>query len=324
MERALLLFEPKFPCWDEETFALAGEGSSPRELEKPGYAIKVKDGWVLTAAGEKARLEYAACCGLPAEEIGAFDPEEALWNNRLYLLMERAFTGQFGVKEYSVAESFPVLPSLTGDQLWQKEEGTVRYLWPENPLIKDFLREFPNWGVAARKLPAPGAEALEKWASEKGVKQEELSFNLVLRSRYDFELYRHEAPLAADRFRLKDADRLFFLRAKPAETDKIYETLGKLHLFLLAQRRIYIPGWADIDSQEQENWTMLVLVTTTEEELSEIKKELQKSGKTLIDPARPLFITGTSLERQRKERKPRATVYDWFCEVSEHIVRPDL
>lgn len=28
MDRALLLFEDKFPCWDEETFALVGENVS--------------------------------------------------------------------------------------------------------------------------------------------------------------------------------------------------------------------------------------------------------------------------------------------------------
>lgn len=54
MDRALLLFEDKFPCWDEETFALVGENvSSLSELAGDGLLVKDGEGYVLTEKGEK-------------------------------------------------------------------------------------------------------------------------------------------------------------------------------------------------------------------------------------------------------------------------------
>ena len=153
---------------------------------------------------------------------------------------------------------------------------------------------------------------------------DEVRFNLILRSRYDFELYRKEAHLPDDLYYMKDADRLFFLRATGDNYDEIYDAIGKLHLFLLGQRRVYIPGYADIDSQQQENWTMIVMAADNERELEGVYERLSHDGRNLIDPANPLFIVGTSIERLRLQPKPEYTVYDWFCDCSVHIVRPDV
>ena len=58
MDRALLLFEDKFPCWDEETFVLVGENvSSLSELSGNGLLVKDGGGYILTEEGEKRRKE---------------------------------------------------------------------------------------------------------------------------------------------------------------------------------------------------------------------------------------------------------------------------
>ncbi|MEG1912830.1 MAG: hypothetical protein RR091_10110 [Cloacibacillus sp.] len=322
MERALLLFEDKFPCWDEETFVLAGENLLLLgKLEAAGLLARAGGGYVLTKAGEKLRRKTAEQSCLPASDIGPFVPEEALWRNRLYLLMEHAFIGQYGIKEYTVDERFPVIPALARDELWVRENGTVSYIWQEHPLVRSLIERFPKWGVAARGCAAPGQAALDDWARESGAFTQELRFDLMLRSRYDFDLYRKSQQEPTDRFKLKDADRLFFHRAR--STNETLDLIGRLHLFLLANRRVYIPGYADIDSQQQENWTMLVLATDGEKELEETASVLRGFGSALIDPARPLFIVGTSIERLRMQNRPEYTVYDWFCDRTVHIARPD-
>ncbi|MDY3869073.1 MAG: hypothetical protein SOZ52_06855 [Pyramidobacter sp.] len=325
MMQSLLLFEDSFPCWDEETFALAGE--EPQSLiwlTERGLVEKRGDGCILTPEGETERLKCAQEMGVPALPIRPFDPDSALWNNGLYLLMDRAFVGQYGVKEFSVDEELPVVPNLSRGELWAEENGCVRYVWPQQPVVKSFLNRFPHWGVAARRTGAPGDGALRQWAEKEQVQTGFQRFNLVLRNRYDFELYRKEPRAPEDIFRMKDADRFFFVRTSDKSPDEIFDVIGRLHMFMLAQRRVYIPGYADIDSQEQENWTLLVLTADTEEELESVCHRFSREGKNLIEPANPLFIIGTSVERLRRQKTPEDTAYDWFCNHCRHIVRPDV
>lgn len=69
---------------------------------------------------------------------------------------------------------------------------------------------------------------------------------------------------------------------------------------------------------------MMVLVADAERTLGSISKRLSAHGKALIEPANPLFIIGTSIERLREQNKPEDTVYDWFCDRTVHIARPDI
>ena len=62
--------------------------------------------------------------------------------------MERAFIGQFGIKEYSANETLPSVPKLAREELWKIEDGRVKYMWPESPLARSFCGAFPKWGVA--------------------------------------------------------------------------------------------------------------------------------------------------------------------------------
>ena len=123
---------------------------------------------------------------------------------------------------------------------------------------------------------------------------------------------------------MKDADRLFFFHVTEESIEDFYINLGKLHIFLLGQKRVYIPGYADIDSHDQENWTMAVAVADTESSLEKIASIISAQGKATIDPMPPLFIIGTSIERLREQEKPEDTVYDWFCDRTIHIARPDI
>lgn len=327
MEEILLLFEDKFPCWDEETAALAGgDAASLRELEERGLLSESAGGYVLTPAGDNRRLLLAKESFLPVLPIGEFDAEKSLWNNRFYHLMDRrAFTGLFpmGLKDYTIDETLPYAPALPRNELWGRENDKICYKWPKHKLAKSFLKRFPDWGVAARGKPAPGQAAMDKWLDESGAKAGRVNFNLVLRGRYDFELYRTQEQLPDDLFHLKDADRFFFLRTSDKTTEEIYDTIGALHLFMLNQRRVYIPGYADIDSMDQENWTMLVLVSDTERELEQISKRFSADGQRLVNPAMPFYIIGTSVERLRCTRKAKANYYDWFAEDTVHIVRAD-
>ena len=104
---------------------------------------------------------------VPIDEVRA---REMLERNRLEQFLDRAFMTDWGIKEVSVGETFPMVPCLPDDEYFMLSDGRARALWPEAPVVKSFLEAFPHWGVAARTLPAPGQEALDRWASENGAR----------------------------------------------------------------------------------------------------------------------------------------------------------
>ncbi len=68
---------------------------------------------------------------------------------------------------------------------------------------------------------------------------------------------------------------------------------------------------------------MLCLVTDTEAQLKELTATLRGWGHDLIEPARPLYLLGTSIERMRNQKEQKRTIYDWFQEETVRILRPD-
>ena len=327
-ESCLLLFSHERPCWDEETLALAGEAPQAlEELLKSGNLMRVAAGYGLTPQGVRTRERVSRELCVPVRSAGEVLADEvragtALERNRLEQFLDRAFMTDWGIKEASVGETFPVVPCLPDDRYFAIMDGRVRALWPDEPIVKSFLEAFPHWGVAARNLPAPGQEALDRWAAENGAWSGTLTFDFVLRSRYDFNHYKDLDPLPSDRFRFLNADRLFAQKVQ-GQAEDLLPLIGRLHVFLMEQRRIYVPGWFDIDREEQENWVLLALVTDTEAQLTSLTATLRAWGHDLIDPANPLYIVGTSIERLRAQREQKRTLYDWFQEETMRILRPD-
>ena len=327
-ESCLLLFSHERPCWDEETLALAGEAPQAlEELLKSGNLMRVAAGYGLTPQGVRTRERVSRELCVPVRSAGEVLANEvragtALERNRLEQFLDRAFMTDWGIKEASVGETFPVVPCLPDDRYFAIMDGRVRALWPDEPIVKSFLEAFPHWSVAARNLPAPGQEALDRWAAENGAWSGTLTFDFVLRSRYDFNHYKDLDPLPSDRFRFLNADRLFAQKVQGRAED-LLPLIGRLHVFLMEQRRIYVPGWFDIDREEQENWVLLALVTDTEAQLTSLTATLRAWGHDLIDPANPLYIVGTSIERLRAQREQKRTLYDWFQEETMRILRPD-
>ncbi|MEG2185136.1 MAG: hypothetical protein RRY12_10690 [Cloacibacillus sp.] len=324
MEEALLLFSNQTPYWDEEAFSLAGEDPSLLScFLQRGYAELTADGYGLTAQGTLLRDSIARELYVNMESMPSNTEAATLWENKLLLLMDKAFVGNSGIKEYTLAETLPVVPYLSGRELWTMGASDLNYTWQTHPMVDLFLKKFPNQGVMCRYLPPVTNSSFHRWIQDNKIKIGSLKCELILRNRYDFELYRKDPPLKNDVPRMKDADRFFFIKSSVDNIENIFERIGQLHLFLLALRHVYIPGYADFDSHLQENWTVVVLTVENEIELEKMKTKLAPFAMSLIRPALPLFVIMTSFERLRSIKRPRETVYDWFCEDTEHIARAD-
>ncbi|MCR4819116.1 MAG: hypothetical protein K5841_09200 [Fretibacterium sp.] len=328
MEPLLLLFTHELPCWDEETVLLAGENPGGlRALTERGDLMPLASGYVLTPRGVRTRERVSLEIGVPAPSAGEVlidtaRAREALELNRMTQLIDRAFVTDWGIKETTVRETFPVTPCLPDEEYFRIEGGKIRAVWPEAPLVKSFVQAFPHWNFEARKLPAPGQRGLDRWAETNRAPSGTLTVDLVLRSRADFNHYRKFDPVEGDVFKIVDVDPLFVQRV-PGRPEELLPFIGKFHIFLMEQRRVYIPGWFDFDHSDQEDWTMLCLVTDTEAQLDSLTSVIRRWGHDLIDPANPLYLIGTSIERMRNQKEQKRTIYDWFQEETVRILRPD-
>ena len=331
MENLLLLFTEELPCWNHEAVSVAGE--SPEGLEpltESGDLARLGAGYVLTPQGLLTRERVADELYLPLTPAGRIltdesEADELLGLNVMVQYMDRAFMTDWGIKEVTVRENFPIMPCLEDGEYFAFEGGRVKALWPSHELVRRFLEAFPNWGVSARKFPAPGAVALDLWAEKNSLRYGSLCVDFVLRARADFNHYKNYPQFESDKYKFLDADRLFVQKVR-GEPEGLLPFIGRLHIFLTEQRRIFLPGWFDIDHDQNEDWILLALVTDTEPELESLTKTLRSWGHELIDPVNPLYILGTSIERlrgQREQSRQKRTIYDWFQEEAVRIIRPD-
>ena len=328
MKSLLLLFNSLLPCWDHETVILAGENPNNLDLlVKSGDLMKISSAYVLTPQGIKTRENVSRELFVPLTPHGEIiidssRADEMLELNLMTQLLDRAFVQDWGVKEVTTRENFPIMPCLRDDEYFKFEGSKVIATWPKHELIKKFLDSFPNWGVSARKFDAPGQQALDDFAGKNNLRYGNLTVDYVLRSRADFNHYKNYEQLPSDKFRFLDSDQLFVQKV-PENVEDLLPFIGKFHIFLLEQRRIFLPGWFDIDHDENEDWHLLAFVTDTESQLEKLVKTLQNWGHDLIDPVKPLFILGTSIERLKAQKEQKRTIYDWFQEETIRIMRPD-
>ena len=329
MESLLLLFTDSLPCWDEETVKIAGENPDGlKALSESGDLLPVSGGYVLTEKGLITRENAAKDLYLPiipAEIISDESKAHHLLEiNRMTQLLDRAFVTDWGIKEVTTRETFPIMPCLKDDEYFAFSGERVIATWPEHETVKRFLSDFPNVGVAARKFPAPAQNGLDEWALRNNLAYGELTVDFVMRSRADFNHYKNYPQLESDKYKFLDSDQLFAHKVFcPSSPEELLPFIGKLHILLTLQRRIYLPGWFDIDHDENEDWHLLAFVTDSESELETLTRTLRSFGHELINPVNPLFIIGTSIERLRNQTEQKRTIYDWFCDETVKILRPD-
>ena len=328
MENLLLLFGQELPCWNEETIKLAGENPDGLKFLCESGDLKLIDNiYVLTEKGIKTREQAAKDLYLPITPAGEIITNESKAREMLDLnimtqLMDKAFLTDWGIKEITTRENFQIMPCLEDDKYFIFDGEKVKATWPDSPEIKKFLADFPNYGVSARKLPAPGQKALDEWARVNNLRYGNLCVDFVLRSRADFNHYKNYPQLESDKYKFLDADRLFVQKVS-GDYKNLLPFIGKLHIFLTEQRRIFLPGWFDIDHDENEDWILLAFITDTESELENLTQTLRKWGHDLIDPVNPVYIIGSSIERLRSQQEQKRTLYDWFQEETIRIMRPD-
>lgn len=323
MDDVLLSFTTDEPCHDEETLALGGSDTAEiASLAQQGLIESCGSGWILTAYGDARRKELCCDCGLPWYALKPFDAATSLENLRLRLLLDRDVTGQWAVKEFSYAETFPYLPPLDDSELFALNGPTLSYLWPSAEKVRSFIDAFPRWnGIDARPQPPQECDVAQ-WCAQQNVVIQQLPVDVTLRNWYDFQHYCSMPPVPGDGQKFTNNDRFFFKRFN-GNLPQLLSWLGRLHLVLLYQRHVANPGWFDFDQADQWNINAAVVVAETEEETRNLCDSLAVWHDELIGPANPLFLSAVSLEGLRTKRRASETICDWLAEKTTNIARPD-
>ncbi|MDO4987598.1 MAG: hypothetical protein Q4E17_01005 [Synergistes sp.] len=316
--RVLLLFSDKFPCWDEETFSLAGVPSSYYTfLEDKGCLARDGNALILTEKGAETRRQIALRIGIPAFEISKrFTVEESLFSNILWHLVRRSLVDGFTETASSLNEKIPVVPACDRKDLWRRSaSGSAVYKWHKSETIKAFLNRFPKRS-AETKDDIRGDAAMWRWANAYGIERAMLDFTMVLRDpSVSCEMHINSSE-RQDIFRMKAFDRYFFKHIPLCGRDAIYDTIAMTQIFLLGQNRVYLSEYDEEGAGKEAN--VLVFITDTEDKVREISKKKIESVKHLNCGGKSerieICIAAASVERLRAIRRKSCTLNSWIRE----------
>lgn len=328
-EAVLLLFDEEHPCWDEETVRLAGEDSEGlKRLERSGLLEKRENIYILTEMGRKAYIDL--CKGQFVEANPGMAPEKpsdqrrSLWRTRLQVLLDKSFIARWGLKEFHPGIALEYVPGLKGEEIVSLKGCDLKWTYLSNPEVQRIKTHFSVTGLKARELKPHSLDEIRMWLEENNISRECFTVDLLFLSRYDFAYYVQFPKHPNDRLGLVNADRFFFFKACPPFKDNLrnfVETIGQVHLYLMNQRHMYLPGYFDLDLADQDSLSWITWITETEEEALSLAGCFKPFGQSLIEPAKPMDIWIISTEKLKEIREKQETLFDLFSMIAHPVAR---
>jgi len=318
----LLLFTEEYPCWNEFTAERAGE--NPEDLaylEESGLLISKEGIYQLTEAGRQRFREEAAASWYEAEPAGIPEnPKRALRRNRLVRLLDRAFLGRWGLKKALPGTKLPLVADLAEEEIVIPGEKTLSWTFREHPFVEAFMEKYPPGRV---DTPPRNIEEFTQWRNSQGQREGTWELDLLMLHYCDFTEYMSYPAPKNDMLGLFCADRLFcaFLPEGEEKEGYLLKTLGKWYLFMLGQRRLYMPYSYDVDPEEQNSVSWFFWVARTEEEARKAVQILKSSGDILAEPGMPCDIWIISEEALERQPRQQESFWDLFAEIAHPVSR---
>jgi hypothetical protein len=305
--------------------ALVGEDSGALEsLCEDALLEKVERVYSLTDKGAERFLGEAKEAFLPCRP-GRFclgvDRRREANRSLLQLLLDKRHLQRWGVKEYCKPFRFEA-PDVKGEELFTVEEGKIAWRYPESPVFVQMARDFPVVGLTAREKPAPTPESLATWMAANAPRRRTVEVDLLYKSRYDFQAYAHFSSLPCDPGGLLNTDRFLCRFASPSgPLSELLTLLGEFHMFLTMMRRMYMPGYVDLDSLDQDAINWLLYVYEREEEALRCRDRLAPFAQSLAGPGAPLEVWSLSLEALWRREGTVESIHDLLPCVAHPITR---
>lgn len=321
MDQLITRFDAENPCWTAESLALAGEAAAALpDLEAAGLLEQRGGVYSLTEAGA------AACAQLSAELFldvrpgrAPADRKRSADRTRLRLLLDNAHVQRWGLKDYHADVKLDVYPKLPRSGIFSLAGGKLAWKYQDSPLWRKMQAEFPTASTNNRNTALTPPDKLSSWLAANAPEAGTLDVDLLYLCRYDFMQYRDFAGHPNDPLGLVNADRFLFVFAGTEEEN--LEAAGKFHLWLNGLRRLFIPGYVDRDTQEQDSVNWLVFTTETEAAAQKLAQSLGRFGGGLVSGANPCEVWALSLEALANVKEKREVIWELLPDAAHNIQR---
>ena len=323
-EAVITRFDSQNPCWTKELLLLAGEDASELSSLNEKGLLFFEDGiYSLTENGVavfnrlKAEFFLEGEAGTPNPEIGR---KQSTMRTKLALLLDMSHTQRWGIKDIKTALNLPFVPKIDEDKIVSLCEGKVRWEYSDNFLYKKLVEEFPIVFIDERRTDMVPQENIDKWMKDNGAETDYLKTDVIYLCHYDFMHYRDFTGHPNDPLKLINTDRFLFVFPKESMLDNL-EVVGKFHLWQNSLRRLYIPGYVDRDTLEQDSVNWLVFVTERDEEAKILAESLEAFGKDLIANANPCEVWTLSFEALENLKSKRELVWELLPDIGHYAQR---
>lgn len=319
----ITLFDTLYPCWTEDM--LAREGVDMGALEK-----LVEEGLVLGGDGvfsltDEGRAEFARIAAENfIEEKPGFPPSDRIRSaraGRFLKMLDAAHLQRWGIKEYYTSPSLPIFPRSDGREVFRTDGEKLSWLYMDWPDERLFEKDFPPASIDGRrdKMAARGARA-EAWLEENKGRLGTFVPDVFYVCRYDYIYYEDFKGHPNDPMRLVNADRFAFTFSCGDENEDLH-TVGEFRRWLMLCRRALMPGYFDIDTQEQDSLCVLYLVLRTEAEATAQAELLARFGAALTENVEPFEIWTLSEEILASVKEKRELVWELLPEIAHPVRR---
>ena len=324
-EDLLLSFDEQYPCWTPAMLALAERDRSAADgLAREGLLEFEKGIYSLSEAGREAFLRMAGEACLPSRPGVTSDRVRTALRGELMLLLDKRHLQRWGVKEYVSPFRF-ALPHVGGADLLVMDGAVPVWRYPESSVFRRMVEDFPETGAAARSRPMPNAAEVRAWLEANAPGLYEAEFDLLYKSRYDFQAYAKFPPLPADPCGLFNADHFLFSfmpAPVPGNLTQYLEKIGEFQMFLTMLRRLYLPGYVDLDALDQDGVNWLLFAFSDDGDAERCAKLLSPISEALPGTASPLELWSVSLEGLRNYPGGQAeTIWDILPFAAHPIYR---
>ena len=319
----LTLFDETCPCWTKEM--LLKEGVSAQELAKlceDGYLDAADGVYSLTSAGVEGYKREAAENFI--EEGPGLAPADRARSARAgaaMKLFDAAHTQRWGMKHYFARPRLTSFPAVTRDSGFKAYGEKLTWPYMDGAAEKQMEAEFPPRGVRGRpESLAADAERAEKWLEAHRSELDVFEPDILYLSRYDYLQYTNFKGHPMDQMNIINTDR-FALVLDDGDIEKELQTICGFRRWIMLQRRVVLPGFFDIDTQEQDSVTWLLLVTDTEDEAINCADRLARFGEQIMAGAEPFEVWTMSMERLAEIDEKREVVWELLPDAAHPVCR---
>ena len=335
-ESTLLLFDEQHPCWTHAMLEFLGYDAGALDalfregLLQKDVLPKNEEVYSLTSEGTRRFRQTAEESFFPVRPgvpMVSTDKKQEADRSFLQLLLDRRHLQRWGLKEYCKPFRFEI-PDLKEEALFTCDKQILEWRYLKDPVFIKMAQDFPVLGLKARRQPVPDMARLGEWMALNVPRRRMMEVDLLYKSRYDFQSYAHFPKLPGDPCDLLNADRFFcsFAPLPAAENlNGLLTMLAEYHLLLTMLRHMFMPGYVDLDSLDQDGINWFLYTYEREEDARECAELLSRFGSSLAGPAAPLEIWSLSLQALREcgadRCEMRETIHDLLPFVAHPILR---